>query len=1003
MISLTHCDCLWHLKLYHVKSGKYLQILPNKLAKDERDNVRIGLDKSGDAYSWVQICPRFKIDREGDRILSNAEVYLRVAERGAEYIHVAMKDPPLGSMKEINCSLETTSWKLSIYQSSLDTLDRDILLSSQLIYIHDPETKCYLTVEQDPANVMDESVDSGDGQQQAEDRYAPEMYPPKIVLSPTTQSHIDTNYLWVIECNSQYHGGPFKWKTDMVKFKHFNSNRYLMLEIFVDYGEDGNLIKHHYLTCSENRDDPGTSFSVNEVNSVAKYLRNGKAVQIGHGGAWVERGEVLADSMFNFHVVTTKEKGSALSLVMKRYSKPIRSGDADAGDHYIDPRKRLDEPLDLHVGISIRNYLRSYYDMTVVSSNSELNTIWPTASRTDIETFKVVVEKIITFVMGHRLGTLKEEAANLDPPDQKIISARQLLLREQGSVELLLMFLHKLLPIIELAETRKTKLNTDKSFLYRMTQMVLHECFSVLLQTLRENPANQMYAADFMPLFLANLGSQPLAVDCVTEMLSKNLELQETKIGTREIQIFVEKLKASELNTMYLQLLQACCSCQGDGVDGNQCKVANMLFENTSNVIMVVNADYSHCANVEWNDKNSLYFPKNNECNVRGEGLLTRGLPFLSLEWMTSEEDNTNYIASVEELFESGAFLQRQDEFNLNLSFRSSMMSTAMSAKMRNMAAAQKKEIARYFVAELFLSAEMCLDRNYVAMLKLDDLFPFDILVTMVKLNVASVLKAAAVRLLMCLHIDRDPQASTKIPCLTRSWNEVRKNNEPQLPFVEPQRQYTFGVVQQIVSDHIKTMSEAKWDDLSKHILKMLKVLLLFNFYGTNERMKDVIEPLVNALDRRGINLDYSVAGSLSKVNSFALPAPSTGGKSSRNSPLIEELLEEDDAKHLIDGDFSDVDDNTSMSSMARLRKSVKGNYTVNFYEKILQYLESSLGNIIFLALLLLAVGLDVYQIVSGDTYWDFGILSIVELCILAGFALEVLVRFYCKWVLDNT
>jgi hypothetical protein len=48
-----------------------------------------------------------------------------------------------------------------------------------------------------------------------------------------------------------------------------------------------------------------------------------------------------------------------------------------------------------------------------------------------------------------------------------------------------------------------------------------------------------MYVADFMPVLLAHLSSQPLAGKCVTEMLSKNLELQETKIGTREIQVGV--------------------------------------------------------------------------------------------------------------------------------------------------------------------------------------------------------------------------------------------------------------------------------------------------------------------------------------------------------------------------------------------------------------------------------------------------------------------------------
>jgi hypothetical protein len=808
--------------------------LPNKLAKDERDNVRIGLDRSGDAYSWIHICPRHKIYRDGDRVLSNAEVYLKVAERGSEYIHLALKEPSAGNLREINCSLETTSWKLGIYQSCLDTIDKGVLLSSQLIYIHDPETKSYLSIQQlrleslaEEETLMDDNELDPDHQFESQDDTQPVF--PNIVLAPVVEDHIDTNFLWIIESNSLLSGGPFKWKADQVRFKHFNSSRYLMLEALMDYDEDDSMITHYAFTVTHQREHPGTLFNVTEINSATKYLGNGKAVQIGHAGMWIERGEVIQGAMFTFMVVGTRDKEDALSLVVQRYTKPMTTGDMERVDDYIDPSMRLDQSLDVHVGLSIRNYLQKYYEMTVVLSSTELNTLWPTASRTDIKSFKLVFEKIIAFTMGHPLGTMMEEAAAAELVDIKVMNSRQNLLREQGGIELLLRFIHKLLPIIVSAKSRKIKLNTDKSFLFRMCHMVLHECFSLMLNVLKENPANQMYVADFMPLFLANLGNEPLAVYCVTEMLSKNLELQETKIGAREIQIFVDKLKDSELNTMYLQLLQACCSCRGKGVDGNQCKVADMLFENTDGIIMTMRADYSYCSKVDWNVKNGLYIPQSAEFTMRGESLVYRGLPLVTLEWLASEENNTNHIAALEELFDSGTFQHGQDDSNLNLSYRS-FISTQPSAKMRHFAVQQRKEIGGYFIAEMFLGAEMCMDRNYVAMQKLDDLFPYDVLLSILKMNVANSLKAAAVRLLTCLHVDRYPQASSKIPSLTRTWSDIKKQTEPKLPFVEPSRQYTFGMIQHLVSEHVHNMARVQWDELSKHILKMLRTLVVFNF-----------------------------------------------------------------------------------------------------------------------------------------------------------------------------
>ena len=48
----------------------------------------------------------------------------------------------------------------------------------------------------------------------------------------------------------------------------------------------------------------------------------------------------------------------------------------------------------------------------------------------------------------------------------------------------------------------------------------------------------------------------------------------------------------------------------------------------------------------------------------------------------------------------------------------------------------QKQEIANYFLAELSLFAEMCLDRNYIAMESLHELFSYEALVTILKLQV---------------------------------------------------------------------------------------------------------------------------------------------------------------------------------------------------------------------------------------------------------------------------
>tara|TARA_B110000091_G_C13395461_1_gene301935 strand:- start:71 stop:427 length:357 start_codon:yes stop_codon:yes gene_type:complete len=109
---------------------------------------------------------------------------------------------------------------------------------------------------------------------------------------------------------------------------------------------------------------------------------------------------------------------------------------------------------------------------------------------------------------------------------------------------------------------------------------------------------------------------------------------------------------------------------------------------------------------------------------------------------------------------------------------------------------------------------------------------------------------------MLCLHVDRDPQAGTKIPVLTRTWSEITKNPEPKLPYVEAQRQFVFALLQQMLSEHVEGMAGKRWNDLSRRMLHLLRMLTHFKFYGSIERMHDVVKPLIAAIDRRKVVFD---------------------------------------------------------------------------------------------------------------------------------------------------
>ncbi len=771
----------------------------------------------------------------------------------------------------MNCSLEQTSWRINIYQSAVDILEPMNLLASQLVYITDPEIGSNLSIALRVLESLDddndneeivkivEGVDDDDDDDDDDDasnmkenesssentEYEDEEN--KLLLLPNDS--FNANSLWILESQSLLTGGPVKWKTERIRFRHLNTGLYLCSIVKID---EVSGTTHYVYIAIDDPTNPGTLFEVDVIHSVAKYLESGKPLQIGNNGVWIDRGDILADSIFSFTIKGTKDKNSALALLITRFENDVNKNDSKAkGIPTTTTKTKIDnnddddstgninallprEPMDVFSGLSIRNYLNKYYQMIEFDLNSRTSmsstTIWPSGHRNEFEVFKMIIQKTMNFSQGFLMSSTNIELG-IDRADAELKKQRQNLLREQLTIEILLRSIHKLIPMSEIKEVPT---------IVKMGREVLEQCFDLLFYCIADNPENQIYVADHMPVLLAHLSTQKMAAECVTEMLSKNVELQETKIGTREIQIFVDKVRASDMNAMYLQLLQACCSCEGDGVDANQGKVADMLFnDNFEDIIVKVETNYNHLQRVKWNNgKKNLFLKYTADCPLRGHQLMTDGVPELLVSYMIDKEVR---MIPFDEIFRVTHTKVESRGGGGSRNIRSSIS--------RDPTATTK--VADYLIAEMFLGAEMCLDRNYVAMHKLDPLFSYEVLLTMMKLNYIGELKSAAIRLLMCQHVDRDPQATTKIPRLTRIWSEIKKNPEPQLPYVEPHRANTFGLIQQLISEHIRGMARTEWTEYSKYVLNMLHTLIKFDFYGTTDRINDVIGPLIDALDRK--------------------------------------------------------------------------------------------------------------------------------------------------------
>lgn len=168
-----------------------------------------------------------------------------------------------------------------------------------------------------------------------------------------------------------------------------------------------------------------------------------------------------------------------------------------------------------------------------------------------------------------------------------------------------------------------------------------------------------------------------------------------------------------------------------------------------------------------------------------------------------------------------------------------------------------------YFIAQLYLAADLCLDRNYVAIGILESRLPYTLLLAMLKAPyIPHQLKAPVCRILRCLHIDRDPQVPMRLPRLIRTSISLNGGDE-----TDKAPSCQFALIQQIISEYVNSdLDTTSCDELSTEMISLLESLMQFGFYATSSQLQDVVNPLVQVLDdHRAIGWMMAAANKVAK------------------------------------------------------------------------------------------------------------------------------------------
>jgi hypothetical protein len=554
-------------------------------------------------------------------------------------------------------------------------------------------------------------------------------------------------------------------------------------------------------------------------------------------------------------------------------------------------------PLDIYIGVAARVYIAQFLAMTrVARGKAAMNATsvfvsggLASDSAADRSMFSVIIEKLILFVQGYPVNATKAVLAGF-VPDKRVVERRQRLFKEQGIISQLLEMLLKLKPLTKaqrnhsnisnqsMAAMSTNSFNMLVSPMYVMGKSVVVECLKLLLELIRSNPQNQMYIAGHMLIVLSHVIVDPLAGIVTKEMLSSNRELQETMIKFKEISIFAEQMRQQEMNSMCLQLLHACCSCQGVGIPRIQLIINQVIYEDFQDVLVQSRIDFNDDFRNNSSVENAiplseLYLPPVVDPNrpLLGADVLSRGFPNVILTWVSTSNKYSPVVlfgtpdVSMMDVFRPKVVAKANVWANIPKSLASSgslKTDSQREHKQNQIATEKKRKIADFYSMQLLLAAELCLGRNYRIIEQMESYYPYEMLVAIMKNCVNEDAKAAASRLILCLYVDRDPQLEILLPRLCRTWSEIADSAVNGGNTITAGsggtggvlvNRYKFGIVQMLLSDHLKDIVGQPFAANTTSYLELLHHLVRFSFYNNEDVLRDIIDPMVRLLYRDSI------------------------------------------------------------------------------------------------------------------------------------------------------
>ncbi|XP_063052476.1 inositol 1,4,5-trisphosphate receptor type 2 isoform X3 [Engraulis encrasicolus] len=393
---------------------------------------------------------------------------------------------------------------------------------------------------------------------------------------------------------------------------------------------------------------------------------------------------------------------------------------------------------------------------------------------------------------------------------------RQKLMREQNILAQIFGILSA--PFDEQGDGPMLKLEDLGDQRYAPFKYLLRLCYRVLRHSQQDYRKNQEYIAKKFSIMQSQIGYEILAEDTITALLHNNRKLLEKHITAKEIETFVKLLRRNR-EPRFLDYLSDLCVSNKTAIPVTQELICKFMLNPTNADILIQTK------------------------------LIPLSEPTLESSLMQEEGDDEEvwlyWIDSNKEPHGKSIRLLAQD--------------AKANHKM-------DVDIITYYRYQLNLIAKMCLDRQYLAINQNTSQLPVDLILRcMFDDCLPYNLRASFCRLMLHMHVDRDPQEAVVPVRYARLWTEIPSKitiHEYEYEFRDTSREEMkrkFAPTMEFVEEYLKDVvsqpypfGDEEKNELTLEVVNLARNLVYFGFYSFSELLRltrtllailDIVQP----------------------------------------------------------------------------------------------------------------------------------------------------------------